>query len=214
MTTIKQQSLFVSESTLLYNKDLHTVITEMTGATKTPEAVDEFLRNVSLKEIYHLTLDDIKSYGFSPGSAKRMYFAIQFLKRVKELKPAERYIIRSPKDAAMYMMDELSHLQQEHFVAIYLNTKNQVIKKKTLFIGSLNTCVVHPREVMKEAALCSACSFMIFHNHQGEDVTPSQNDCDVTARLKEAGLIMGIELLDHIIIGDHCYISLNEKGYM
>ncbi|MEK5217797.1 JAB domain-containing protein [Psychrobacillus sp. FSL H8-0487] len=165
MTTIKQQSLFVSESTLLYNKDLHTVITEMTGASKTPKAVDEFLRNVSLKEVYNLSLEDIQTYGFSPSSAKRLYFAIQFVERVKELKPAERSTIRSPKDAAMYMMDELGHLQQEHFVAIYLNTKNEVIKKKTLFIGSLSSCVVHPREVMKEAALCSAASFMVFHNH-------------------------------------------------
>lgn len=123
MTTIKQQSLFVSESTLLYNKDLHTLITEMSGAKKTPEAVDEFLRNVSLKEIYNLSHEDIQSYGFTPSSAKRLFFAIQFVERVKELKPAERFTIRSPRDAAMYMMDELTHLQQEHFVALYLNTK-------------------------------------------------------------------------------------------
>lgn len=214
MTTIKQQSLFVSESTLLYNKDLHTLITEMSGAKRTPVAVDEFLRNVSLKEIYNLSLEDIQSYGFTPSSAKRLFFAIQFVERVKELKPAERFTIRSPRDAAMYMMDELTHLQQEHFVALYLNTKNQVIRKKTLFVGSLSSCVVHPREVMKEAALCSAASFMVFHNHPSGNCTPSTEDIDVTKRLHQAGNLMGIELLDHIIIGERTFISLKEKGYM
>ena len=194
---------------------MHTVITELSGANKTPEAVDEFLRNVSLKEIYNLSLEDIQSYGFYPNSAKRLFYAIQFVESIKKLKPAERYTIRSPRDAAMYMMDELGHLQQEHFVAIYLNTKCEVIKKKTLFIGSLSSCVVHPREIMKEAALCSAASFMVFHNHpSGGDIKPSDEDIDVTRRLYEVGELMGIGLLDHLIIADRQYISLKEKGYM
>ena len=110
-------------------------------------------------------------------------------------------------------MPEMSVLSQEHFVVLFLNTKNQVLHKKTIFIGSLNASIVHPREIFREAVKRSAASIICAHNHPSGVPTPSPEDIDVTTRLMEAGLIIGIDLIDHIIIGDHQFISMKEKGY-
>lgn len=111
-------------------------------------------------------------------------------------------------------MDDVRTLQQEHFVALYLNTKNHVIKQKTLFIGSLNASIVHPREVFKEALRTSSAALICLHNHPSGDPAPSPEDISVTKRLNEAGKILGITLLDHIITGDDCFVSLKERGFL
>ncbi|WP_245243548.1 RadC family protein, partial [Mesobacillus selenatarsenatis] len=126
----------------------------------------------------------------------------------------ERYVIRSPEDGAKYLMNDMRFLTQEHFVCLYLNTKNQVIHRQTIFIGSLNASIVHPREVFKEAVRRSAASVICVHNHPSGDPTPSREDIEVTKRLAESGKIVGIELLDHLIIGENKYVSLKEKGYV
>ncbi|WP_411747969.1 RadC family protein, partial [Psychrobacillus psychrotolerans] len=97
---------------------------------------------------------------------------------------------------------------------LFLNVKNQILHKQTIFIGSLNASIVHPREIFREAVKRSAASIICAHNHPSGNPTPSTEDIDVTKRLFEAGQLMGIELLDHVIIGDHQFISLKEKGYM
>ena len=102
----------------------------------------------------------------------------------------------------------------ENFICLYLNTKNQVIHRQTIFIGSLNTSIVHPREVFKEAFRRAAASIICLHNHPSGDPTPSREDIEVTKRLVECGRIIGIEVLDHIIIGDHKFVSLKEKGHI
>jgi len=95
-----------------------------------------------------------------------------------------------------------------------MNVKNQVLHKQTIFIGSLNASIVHPREIFREAVKRSAASIICAHNHPSGNPSPSPEDIEVTKRIQEAGQIMGIELLDHVIIGDHQFISLKEKGYM
>ncbi|WP_269466706.1 MULTISPECIES: DNA repair protein RadC [unclassified Sporosarcina] len=97
---------------------------------------------------------------------------------------------------------------------LFLNVKNEVLHKQTIFIGSLNSSIVHPREVFREAFKRSAASMIISHNHPSGDTTPSREDIEVTKRLMEAGSIMGVDVLDHIIIGDQKYISLKDKGYI
>jgi DNA repair protein RadC len=111
------------------------------------------------------------------------------------------------------MMEDLRYHSQEHFVCLYLNTKNQVIGKETVFIGSLNSSIVHPREVYKEAIRRSSASVICLHNHPSGDPTPSREDIEVTRRLLDAGKIIGIDLLDHLIIGDGRFYSLKEKGH-
>ena len=111
-------------------------------------------------------------------------------------------------------MNDMRFLSQEHFVTLYLNTKNQVLHKKTVFIGSLNASIVHPREVYKEALRRSAASIICIHNHPSGDPSPSREDIEVTKRLNESGRILGIDLLDHLIIGENKFVSLKEKGYL
>lgn len=111
-------------------------------------------------------------------------------------------------------MNDMRFLSQEHFVCLYLNIKNQVIHRQTIFIGSLNASIVHPREVFKEALRRSAASIICFHNHPSVISSPSKEDIEVTKRLAECGKIMGIEILDHLIIGEKKFVSLREKGYL
>ncbi|MFD1018908.1 RadC family protein [Thalassobacillus hwangdonensis] len=152
--------------------------------------------------------------GIGTAKAVLLLSALELGKRLHQLKPGERYIIRSPEDGADFVMEEMRDLQQEHFICLFLNTKNQVLHRQTIFIGSLNASIVHPREVFKEAVKRSAASIICAHNHPSGDPTPSQEDINVTRRLSECGKMIGIELLDHLVIGDRKFISLKEKGYL
>lgn len=163
------------------------------------------LRGASIEELCHVK-------GIGPTKAVQLLAAIELGRRAVLERRSELTSIRSPKDGADYVMEDLRHLSQEHFMALYLNTKNQVIHKQTLFIGSLNASIVHPREVFKEALRRSAASILCFHNHPSGDPTPSREDIEVTKRLVDCGQMLGIEVLDHIIIGDKKFVSLKEKG--
>jgi DNA repair protein RadC len=168
-----------------------------------------------LRLLKDATIEEITSIkGIGTTKAIQILAAIELGRRISRLSYNERYVIRSPEDGAKYVMEDMRFLSQEHFVAIYLNTKNQVIHRKTIFIGSLNASIVHPREVFKEAIKRSAASIICVHNHPSGDPTPSREDIDVTKRLAECGRIIGIELLDHLIIGDQKFVSLKEKGYV
>ncbi|MEJ9280500.1 MULTISPECIES: RadC family protein [Ureibacillus] len=168
-----------------------------------------------LHELKHATLEEIVSIkGIGQAKAVQLLAAIELGRRLSQKQMDSRFTIRSPKDAASFLMPEIGSLQQEHFVALYLNVKNQVIHKQTIFIGSLNSSIVHPREIFKEAVKRSAASIICAHNHPSGNATPSPEDIEVTKRLQEAGFIIGIELIDHIIIGDHQYVSLKEQGYI
>ena len=170
----------------------------------------EGLKLLSEATIEELT--SIKGIGLAKGVT--LLAALELGKRIQQYKPDEKYIIRSPEDGADYVMEEMRNLKQEHLVALFLNTKNQIIHRQTIFIGSLNASIVHPREIFREAVKRSAASIVCAHNHPSGDPAPSQEDIHVTRRLVEAGKIMGIELLDHLVIGNHTYTSLKEKGYL
>lgn len=120
-------------------------------------------------------------------------------------------IIRSPEDVARLNSDLLC-FDKEHFVVVLLNTKNYLIDRETISIGSLNSCIVHPREVFKNAIKKSAASIICVHNHPSGDPTPSPEDVEMTHRLIEAGRILGIEVLDHVVLGMSGYVSLKEQG--
>ncbi len=168
-----------------------------------------------LRLLKDASLDELKEMkGIGTAKAIQLMAAIELGRRVSNLEFTDRYCIRSPEDAAKYMMNEMRFLTQEHFVCLYLNTKNQVMHKQVVFIGSLNASIVHPREVYKEAFRRSAASIICLHNHPSGDPSPSREDIEVTKRLVECGKIIGIDLLDHIIIGENKFISLKEKGYV
>ncbi len=165
------------------------------------------LKDASVEELTSLN-------GVGPAKAVQLIAAIELGRRVSRLQQEERYTVRSPEDGANYVMEDMRFLSQEHFVCLYLNTKNQVLHRQTVFVGSLNASIVHPREVFREAFRRSAASLICFHNHPSGDPTPSREDIEVTKRLTECGKMIGIDVLDHIIIGDQKFISLKEKGYV
>lgn len=166
-----------------------------------------WLKEAALEEVMSLK-------GIGKAKAVQIAAAVELGRRISNLSYDDRYVIRSPEDGANFVMNDMRFLTQEHFVCLYLNTKNQVLHRQTIFIGSLNASIVHPREVFKEAFRRSAASIICFHNHPSGDPSPSREDIEVTKRLVECGKIMGIEVLDHLIIGDNKYVSMKEKGFM
>ena len=122
--------------------------------------------------------------------------------------------ISSPKDAYEMIKEQLEGLDREQFIIACLNTKNEPTNITVVSVGSLNKAIVHPREIFKTAILSNAASIMAFHNHPSGEITPSQQDIQLTNRLYEAGELLGIKLLDHLIIGDGTFTSLKEKGYL
>lgn len=161
------------------------------------------------------TLEEITEIkGIGQAKAIQILAAVEIGRRIANLNNTDRYVIRSPEDGANYVMNDMRFLSQEHFVCLYLNTKNQVLHKQTIFIGSLNASIVHPREVFREALKRSAASIICLHNHPSGDPAPSREDIEVTKRLVECGKMIGIDVLDHLIIGENKFVSLKEKGYL
>ncbi len=120
--------------------------------------------------------------------------------------------INTPHNVYEIASSYLEGADREHFVVIMLDTKNQVIGINTVAIGVLASCPIHPREVFKPAILANAAGIILLHNHPSGDVTPSQDDLMLTRRLKEAGEILGIQVVDHVILGYANYASLKERG--
>ena len=138
-----------------------------------------------------------------------------FLRRSDVLSVRERPIIRSPQDAAAVVREYLASTNREHFVILLLDTKNAVIGINTVSVGILNSAPIHPREVYKPAILANAANIILAHNHPSGDPTPSAEDRHVTEKLVQAGEILGITVLDHVIVGDGGrYASLKDRGMM
>jgi len=126
--------------------------------------------------------------------------------------PSEVKSINSPADAFGLLRTYLDGADRENFVAVLVDTKNKVIGINTVSVGALDTTIVHPREVFKPAVLCNAAGVLLAHNHPSGDATPSEEDKAVTQKLRDAGTILGITVLDHIIIGEDGYFSFKAQG--
>ncbi|HWR44639.1 RadC family protein [Sporomusa sp.] len=153
-----------------------------------------------------------KTAGIGLVKAVTVVAGIELGRRLSQKEPGERPVIRSPKDAAHLMMGELRYQTKEHFIALLLSTKNHVIARAIISVGSLNASVVHPRELFREAISYSAAAVILVHNHPSGDPAPSQEDISLTKQLVEAGNLLNISVLDHVIIGDGKYVSFKEKG--
>jgi DNA replication and repair protein RadC len=156
-------------------------------------------------------LSEIKGIGLA--KAAKIKAAIELGRRLAFAGYSDGYIIKKPDDVISFLMDEMRYLNKEYFKVVMLNVKNKVIAVDTVSIGSLNTSIVHPREVFKAAIERSASSIIMVHNHPSGDPTPSREDIEVSDRIFKSGNLLGIKVLDHIIIGDGIGISLKEKGY-
>jgi DNA repair protein RadC len=143
------------------------------------------------------------------------YTVKQVKERIKTYKGVENRI-NEPHDAYRLCKEllELDESPNEKFAIFALNTKNEIVGVHVVHQGTLNSSIVHPRDVFQRAILNNAASIICFHNHPSGDPTPTKEDVDVTRRLVKAGEILGIQVLDHIIVGEERFISLKEKGYI
>lgn len=165
----------------------------------------------NLKDINYQNLIKIK--GIGKAKACEILASIELGKRINnKINNINQIKIYSSESIFNYYKDKLSDKLQEHFYCVYLDTKNYIIKDKLLFIGTINQSLVHPREVFKEAYLLSATSIICIHNHPSGNVNPSNNDIIITKQLKEVGKLLGINVLDHLIIGKDTYYSFNDNG--
>ena len=153
-----------------------------------------------------------KVKGLGKAKAAQIKAAIEFGNRLSLFTEDARPSIGGPRDVANLLMPDLRYQKKEHLKSLLMDTKNRVLAIKTVSIGDLSSSIVHPREVFKDAVVASAASLIIAHNHPSGDPTPSSEDVAVTKRLMQAGEIMGIDLLDHIVIGDGVFASLKERG--
>ncbi len=150
--------------------------------------------------------------GVGEVKAVEISASVEFGKRLAVLGADTLPVISSPQDVANLLMPELRDQKKEHLKTLLLDSKNRVLKMCTVTIGILDSSLVHPREVFKDAIIASAASIIVVHNHPSGDPTPSPEDNRVTKRLFDAGKIIGIDLLDHIILGDNRWISLKQSG--
>ena len=156
----------------------------------------------------------MKIQGIGEKKAARLLAAAELGKRISRLSVKPGQIISSSSDIADIFMDELKFQKQEYLKVLLLNAQGGIISTRTVTMGTLTESLVHPREVFKEAVKRSAAAIAIVHNHPSGDNRPSEYDRNVTLRIAEAGELMGIKLVDHIIVGDKGYFSFRDEGLM
>ncbi len=175
------------------------------------EIASQILSKYSKKRLLQMTYNDLsKISGIDSAKATTLLAAFELSKRALEVNDTNLPVISDAKDAVAQLSD-MRDLKKEHLVALYLNAKNQLVHKETISMGTLNANLVHPREVFEPALKYSAAQIIAAHNHPSGDPKPSEDDLEVTKRLTEAGKMMGIELMDHVIVSKNSYFSFKEE---
>ena len=173
------------------------------------ELANKILKRFGAGKLPYLTFDEIKDYpGLGPTKACEIVACFELGKRLLKGKKARIYL--KPREVWEELRDIRGH-KKEHFVIFYLDSRNQEIKREIISIGSLNANLVHPREVFEPAVKNLAAQIILAHNHPSGDPEPSEDDLTITKRLVEAGRIMGIEIIDHIIVTKNGFLSFKEK---
>lgn len=201
----------------LANKELLAILLRTGNQRESALTLAEKLlaRFGSLANIASASFEELVAVnGIGPAKAADILATFELAKRLAESRMEFQGVVNSPADAAQLVLRELSLADKEHFMIIMLNTKNRVIAKKTVSIGHLQASLVHPREMFKEAIKRSSAALILVHNHPSGDLTPSREDITTTERLREAGAVLGIDVLDHIIVGDNRYFSFREHGLL
>ena len=167
-----------------------------------------------LHGLYDVSVHELMQVnGIGEAKACIILAAVELGRRIGQVRNPGRPVVSSPADVARLLRGRIANLDRENFVVVLLNTKNEVIETSTVSVGTLGASLVHPREVFKPAVRASAASVILAHNHPSGKVEPSQEDREVTRRLGEAAGILGIEVLDHVIVGDG-YYSMKEHGML
>ena len=165
----------------------------------------------NIRSLQNITIEELESInGIGKTKAVQIKAALELGNRIASYKPA-KYKIKNPWDIYKYYMESLRYQYKEIFKVVLLNTKNEIITDVDISMGTLNSSLVHPREVFREAIIRSSNKIILLHNHPSGNAEPSKEDKSVTNRLKECGELIGIEVIDHIIIGDGIYFSFKEN---
>ncbi|NQT05683.1 MAG: DNA repair protein RadC [Dehalococcoidia bacterium] len=168
----------------------------------------------SLKGIAGASLEELSGVkGIGLAKAAQIRAVFELVSRIEDYHDSEkREVVKTPEDVVAQVRSRLKSKKKEYFLALLLDTRNQLIRVAEISVGSLDSSIVHPREVFKEAISASAASVIFAHNHPSGDPEASEDDISLTKRLADAGEIMGIDVLDHVIIGDRKYLSLKREG--
>jgi len=150
--------------------------------------------------------------GLGPVGAARLKAALELGRRALIAAPEDRLVVRSPADVAQVLMAEMSHLEQEHFRVLFLDTRNRVLDAETVYVGSLNASHIRVGEVYREAVRRNCAAIICAHNHPSGAADPSPEDVAVTRQIVEAGKLLDVECLDHLVIGRQRFVSLRERG--
>ncbi|MGX7414034.1 RadC family protein [Enterococcus caccae] len=213
---LPRERLEVVGEKALSNQELLAIILR-TGSknSNVMEVASKFLNYFNhLYELKNATLTEMMEIkGIGRIKAIELRAAIEFGYRIQQSTQLKLGKVSSSYQIAQNLIYELQDLQQEHLVCLYLNTKNEVLKQETVFKGSLNQSVAHPREIFRSAVKYSAARLILAHNHPSGNPTPSESDIHFTQRMQECGKMMGIEVLDHIIIGEQVYTSMREENF-
>jgi len=171
------------------------------------------IEDAGYKELVNLICDKKKAEYKDFVKVMKLLSLVELSKRYNRLiRNGYKKAIRNAKDVYDYFIDEYNNEKKEYFICLYLDTKNNIIKDEVLSVGTLNSFVIHPREVFKSAIKESANSVILIHNHPSGDSEPSDEDSEITRILFEAGKLLSIRVLDHVIIGNGVWYSFKEKG--
>ncbi len=174
---------------------------------------NKLFNKYNLKSLSRLGIGTLKKeLGIGEAKACQIIACFELGRRLAKFKEDKKSAIKNAKDIAKIFIPEMGSLKKEYFKGIYLDSRKKVIKEETIFVGSLNESVIHPREIFEIALNENAAALILIHNHPSGNPKPSSQDIEITKELIKAGDILGIPVLDHIIIGNNKYVSLREKG--
>lgn len=187
--------------------------TGVAGETATAVAQRLLATHGGLLGLSRVAYGDLcREHGLGEAKAAQLKACIELARRLALERPDERVRIHSPEDIAVLLSSEMAALDQEELRVVLLNTKNEVLKIVTVYRGSVNAAQVRVAEVFKEAVRQNAPAIVIAHNHPSGDPTPSPDDVAVTRELVQAGQLLDIEVLDHLVVGDGSHVSLRRRG--
>lgn len=184
------------------------------GALETARQVLELCTPYGgLPGLSHLTSGEFRKIpGIGTVKSIQLSCIGEFAKRISRSRMRGEQIFQTPERVAAYFMEEMRHKEREELRAVFLDTRGHLLKETVLSVGTVNEAHISPREIFLDALRYQAVNVILLHNHPSGDPEPSAEDVLVTKRVAEAGELLGISLLDHIVIGDNCYISLKERG--
>ncbi len=204
-------------STALSVRELLALLLRARGARESAGTVSARLvtRFPSAAQLAQASLPElVREGGLSLRQASAVVAARELGRRLYTAPSARRPTVRTPADVAALVGPDMRYLDREHFKVVLLSTRHDVLAVEDVAVGGLSSAIIHPREVFKPAIRWSAAAVILVHNHPSGDPEPSADDLRITARLAEAGRVLGIEVLDHVVVGDGRYVSLRERGHL